>query len=253
MSLANENGSINLDECISRVGDALHGRNGLDRAAFAFICSALSRHASKAAPFQERVQPWMTACFGSEISADRVERNDRFTEESLELGQACGMTRDRVLMLVDYVYGRPVGEPAQEVGGVMVTLAALCLAHGMDMHEAAEVELARIWTKVEAIRAKQQTKPRGSPLPVPAAQPQSSKEADAAEKAAAYDELNRIAELHGFASAAAAIAAARRAAQQVAARDWIAGHTEWINAPGGDKMSTAEAFKAGMAYAKGAA
>lgn len=43
------------------------------------------------------------------------------------------------------------------------------------------------------------------------------KEADAAEKAAAYDELNRIAELHGFASAAAAIAVARRATQQAAA------------------------------------
>ena len=124
--------------------------------------------AAPAEPFQQRVQPWMMACFGDEISADKVERNDRFTEESLELGQACGMTKDRVLALVDYVYDRPLGEPAQEVGGVMVTLAALCLAQGLDMHNAAEVELARIWTKVEAIRAKQLTKPRGSPLPVAA-------------------------------------------------------------------------------------
>ena len=125
--------------------------------------------APQAESFQQRVQPWMTACFGAEISADKVERNDRFTEESLELGQACGMTKDRVLALVDYVYDRPLGEPAQEVGGVIVTLAALCLAQGLDMHDAAEVELARIWTKVEAIRAKQLTKPRGSPLPAPAA------------------------------------------------------------------------------------
>ena len=125
--------------------------------------------APQAAPFQQSVQPWMMVCFGAEISADKVERNDRFTEESLELVQACGMTKDRVLALVDYVYDRPLGEPAQEVGGVMVTLAALCLAQGLDMHEAAEVELARIWTKVEAIRAKQLTKPRGSPLPIPAA------------------------------------------------------------------------------------
>ncbi|MEM8515117.1 hypothetical protein RCH14_004477 [Massilia sp. MP_M2] len=44
----------------------------------------------------------------------------------------------------------------------------------------------------------------------------------------------------------------KRLTEQAAApsvRDWIAGHTSWINAPGGDKMSTAEAFKAGMAYA----
>lgn len=48
----------------------------------------------------------------------------------------------------------------------MVTLAAYCLAHGLDMHQAGETELARIWTKVEAIRAKQKAKPAGSALPV---------------------------------------------------------------------------------------
>lgn len=47
----------------------------------------------------------------------------------------------------------------------MVTLAALCLANALDMHDAAETELARIWTKVEAIRAKQAAKPKHSPLP----------------------------------------------------------------------------------------
>ncbi|MNN11716.1 hypothetical protein D3C81_1246860 [compost metagenome] len=66
---------------------------------------------------------------------------------------------------MDYVYGRPVGDKHQEVGGVMVTLAALCLAQGLDMHTAGETELARIWTKVEQIRAKQAAKPKHSPLP----------------------------------------------------------------------------------------
>jgi len=116
-------------------------------------------------PFQSRVQPWMLACFGPEIAADTVERNHRFLEEALELVQACGCTKDEAHQLVEYVYGRPVGEKAQEVGGVMVTLAALCLAQGLDMHAAAETELARIWTKVEQIRAKQAAKPKGSPLP----------------------------------------------------------------------------------------
>ena len=69
--------------------------------------------------------------------------------------------------MVDYVYDRPVGDPPQEVGGVMVTLACLCLAADMDMHDAGEVELARIWTKIEQIRKKQQTKPQHSPLPIP--------------------------------------------------------------------------------------
>lgn len=115
--------------------------------------------------FQGRVQPWMIACFGAEISGDGAERNHRFLEESLELVQACGCTASEAHQLVDYVYGRPVGERAQEVGGVMVTLAALCLAQGLDMHAAGETELARIWTKVEAIRAKQAAKPKHSPLP----------------------------------------------------------------------------------------
>ncbi|MGE8449684.1 MAG: hypothetical protein ACN6OP_03465 [Pseudomonadales bacterium] len=115
--------------------------------------------------FQARVQPWMLACFGAEIAANSQERNYRFLEEALELVQACGATQSEAHQLVDYVYGRPVGERAQEVGGVMVTLAALCLAQGLDMHEAGETELARIWTKVEQIRAKRAAKPMSSPLP----------------------------------------------------------------------------------------
>lgn len=115
--------------------------------------------------FQARVNAWMQACFGPEISSDKIERNHRFLEESLELVQACGCTASEAHQLVDYVYGRPVGERNQEVGGVMVTLAALCLAQGMDMQQAGETELARVWTKVEKIRAKQAAKPKHSPLP----------------------------------------------------------------------------------------
>jgi hypothetical protein len=115
--------------------------------------------------FQLRVEPWMDACFGPEISTDTQERNHRFLEEALELVQACDCTASEAHQLVDYVYGRSVGDKPQEVGGVMVTLAALCLAQQMDMHDAGEVELARIWTKVDQIRAKQAAKPKHSPLP----------------------------------------------------------------------------------------
>ncbi|BDR10708.1 hypothetical protein CTR2_R40460 [Comamonas thiooxydans] len=136
------------------------------------IVSGLQMPAAEplAQAFQQRVQPWMMACFGAEISADRIERNHRFLEEALELVQSCGCTASEAHQLVDYVYGRPWGEPAQEAGGVMVTLAALCLANGLDMHACGETELARIWTKVEAIRAKQAAKPKHSPLPMHVAQ-----------------------------------------------------------------------------------
>lgn len=81
----------------------------------------------------------------------------------------CGdcLTKEEAHLLVDYVYGRPVGDPGQEVGGVMVTLAALCLAQRLNMHLEGETELNRIWTKVDQIRAKQAAKPRHSPLPGP--------------------------------------------------------------------------------------
>lgn len=115
--------------------------------------------------FQEQVRPWLLACFGEMIAGDREERNHRFLEEALELVQACGCTAHEAHQLVDYVYGRTAGELHQEVGGVMVTLAALCLANDADMHAAGWVELDRIWGKVEAIRAKQAAKPKHSPLP----------------------------------------------------------------------------------------
>lgn len=115
--------------------------------------------------FQDRVQPWMMECFGKMIAGDKEERNHRFLEEALELVQACETSRSECHQLVDYVYGRAVGEKAQEVGGVMVTLAALCLAQELDMHDAGEVELARVWTKIDRIRAKQAAKPKHGPLP----------------------------------------------------------------------------------------
>jgi hypothetical protein len=135
--------------------------------------------------FQQRVRPWMLACFGEEIAGDRDERNHRFLEEALELVQSTGCTAYEAHQLVDYVYGREVGEPSQEVGGVMVTLAALCLANSLDMHANGETELARIWTKVEAIRVKQAAKPKHLPLPQHATpKPTTPERANAMEEAA---------------------------------------------------------------------
>lgn len=115
--------------------------------------------------FQQRVQDWMMECFSMEICRDTQERNHRFLEESLELVQATGCTASEAHQLVDYVFGRPAGEPSQEVGGVMVTLSALCTARDIPVEHSGEIELARIWTKIDQIRAKQAAKPKHSPLP----------------------------------------------------------------------------------------
>ena len=115
--------------------------------------------------FQERVEGWLKGCFPAAARSDRAERTHRFLEEALELAQANGCSRDDVIALVQYVYGRPVGVPELEAGGVMVTLAALCSAYGINMNEAGDRELKRNWDRIEMIRAKQAAKPRGSPLP----------------------------------------------------------------------------------------
>ncbi|WCK69907.1 hypothetical protein G6L96_008895 [Agrobacterium tumefaciens] len=115
--------------------------------------------------FQTNVFDWILACFGSEIASDKTERADRFTEEALELLQSVDYPIERIIALIGYVYGRAKGESKQETGGVMVTLASFCAIHDIDMAEAGETELARVWTKIDAIRAKQASKPTGSALP----------------------------------------------------------------------------------------
>jgi NTP pyrophosphatase (non-canonical NTP hydrolase) len=105
------------------------------------------------------------ACFGDGSGVKLDVRAWRFFEEATELVQAVGTTREDAHRLVDYVFDRPVGEPSQEVGGVMITLAGLCLSAGIDLHDAGETELARVWTKIDLIRAKNAAKPMHSPLP----------------------------------------------------------------------------------------
>ena len=115
--------------------------------------------------FANSVRHWCLACFGSSVTYDKQERNHRFLEESLELVQACGCTAGEAHQLVDYVFNRAVGEPLQETGGVLVTLAALCNANTINMNSAAATELDRIWANIGSIRLKQASKPKNSPLP----------------------------------------------------------------------------------------
>lgn len=114
---------------------------------------------------QERIALWAIACFREEIARNKPERNHRLLEESLELVQSTGCTAAEAHLLVEYVFNRPVGNPPQEVGGVVITLAALCFVQDIDMESAAETELTRIWGAIEKIRAKQKAKPKNSPLP----------------------------------------------------------------------------------------
>jgi hypothetical protein len=107
----------------------------------------------------------MLHTFGTAVARDKTERCHRFIEEALELIQSLGCTAGEAHQLVDYVFGRPVGEPAQELGGSIVCLAALATATGMNLDIAAETEIVRNWKNAEKIREKWKTKPKHSPLP----------------------------------------------------------------------------------------
>lgn len=117
--------------------------------------------------FQEGVNKWMVACFGPEspILTDVPERTHRFLEESLELVQAMGCSKEHVYELVEYVFNRPVGKPHNEVGGVLVTLSALSTAATLTMKYCGDAELHRIWQNIDRIREKCLSKPANSPLP----------------------------------------------------------------------------------------
>lgn len=119
--------------------------------------------------FQENVFTWIKSAFGEKLAYDRRQRNHRFLEESLELVQSTGCAREDAHLLVDYVFDREVGEPAQEAGGVFLTLCGLCEANQIDLQSAAAAELDRAWAKIAIIRQKQADKPYGTPVPQQAA------------------------------------------------------------------------------------
>jgi hypothetical protein len=92
---------------------------------------------------QKVVVDWGVRCFGQAHMDDRVIRAARFLEEAVELAQACGLAKDHALRALEHVYSRPAGEVEQEIGGVSVTLLALCGAFGLSADDCETKEIAR--------------------------------------------------------------------------------------------------------------
>lgn len=109
---------------------------------------------------QNRVGAWCRSTFGDEVATNRKERALRVLEEALELAQAEGVSRLQVYVLADRTYSRPVGEPAQEVSGIGVTILAYCAATGVNFLETVADEMDRVEQPevVERIRVKQAEK-----------------------------------------------------------------------------------------------
>lgn len=96
---------------------------------------------------QKVVAAWAAEAFGVEQATSLPQRGTRLLEEAVEAAQSAGTTREMAHKLVDYVFDRPAGELGQEVGGVSVTLLALCAAASLSADEQEQREIARILSK----------------------------------------------------------------------------------------------------------
>lgn len=92
---------------------------------------------------QQRTAEWIVRAFGDATVA-LPERVARFFEEAVELAQACQVGSGTLVRIIDHVWSKEAGEPAQEIGGVGVTLLALAATLGVSADEAERVELERV-------------------------------------------------------------------------------------------------------------
>lgn len=127
---------------------------------------ALSASARGPAPFQDRVLAQMCEICADDPT-DLEERRDRHAEEDAELLQSLGLSREAHHRIVDYVHDRPVGDPGQELGGTMHTLAGLAALACLDMVACGEVEFDRVGRPeiTAKIRRKRANRHGRGPLP----------------------------------------------------------------------------------------
>lgn len=71
-------------------------------------------------------------------------RSFRLLEESVELAQAEGATREEILIIVDQVMAKEPGNPFGELGGVLICAAAYASTRDMDMDFVFMSEFERI-------------------------------------------------------------------------------------------------------------
>lgn len=96
---------------------------------------------------QAQILAWAKECFGEAEATNLTQRGLRLLEEATEAYQAVGGDAEMAHKLVDYVFGRPVGEVKQELGGVAITTLCLAAAAGLSADEAEREEVERVLSK----------------------------------------------------------------------------------------------------------
>ncbi len=118
------------------------------------------------------VLDWAKAAFGDGVANSPPERASRVLEEAIELAQAAGIDLAGALKLVMHVYSKPAGEPAQEAGGLGVTLLAYCESIKLSADRAEADEINRILARpIEHFRARHAAKAAAGIATPPEVQP----------------------------------------------------------------------------------
>jgi NTP pyrophosphatase (non-canonical NTP hydrolase) len=97
---------------------------------------------------QKEVLAWAVEAFG-DTALRFQERAARMVEEAIEVAQAEGLSPEIVRKILDRVYSRPPGDLWQELGGLMITAMALAENQGLDLHDCARQEFARVQSKTK--------------------------------------------------------------------------------------------------------
>ena len=105
------------------------------------------------ARLQDRVWAWLQYTLGQRANAPEC-RASQVLSEAAELAQAVGVGEHQALLIVQAVYRRAAGKPAQEIGGVATTLAAAAQSIGVDLDLQADTELTRMWTPIVIARVR---------------------------------------------------------------------------------------------------
>lgn len=86
---------------------------------------------------------WGVRCFGYDHMRDRRVRALRCAEEVIELAQVCGVSKEKLHLLIDTVYSKPEGALYQEMGGIAVTLAVQCEIMNTSIDQVLLAEISR--------------------------------------------------------------------------------------------------------------
>jgi hypothetical protein len=96
---------------------------------------------------QRAIGYWSEVNFGRAEGSSIPQRGIRHLEEAAEAAHAAGVPLDMAIAMIRYVWSRPKGELAQELGGSAITLLAFAQAAGLSADECEQKELERVLSK----------------------------------------------------------------------------------------------------------